>query len=683
MRSHLRETFLRDTHAQQPIAIVTYIAFALALVPILGALGQAISHRSWAAAFYGMFFAALGLLAYSQLRWQRSPRLPQNVIFQPFVDISMLDVWPRPLELDGIHKALDTSLSVLPVVVGPSGAGKTVLLHRILQNEMNFQSIAYRYVDEYAGFRENLTNMLTQMTQKLSRHGTISAHPYRASPVIVLDQFEQYLAYLRRLDPDKRIREQEWLESCITSSIENHICRFILSVRSEWYYDLRFLGKRIPTPSECITVFGPRVDATSDLTRVALAARLEKVVHEDDIVETIMTALGRGRAGSLLMLETQIVGAVIEREQLLGQSIDASYLELNLGGVEGAINSYFDGILHDAPDPRVTMKVLCALSVRTNFRRQEPLGDLLDRVFEDADEVRTALEYLVQRRLVVQQPTARYELAHDYLAEYFHQKSGSELDPTERDNVLYHFEGDQSRMSMYVLSRSRRNEPRRGKFALAIMVPLVFVMTVRLFDFGLPWPRVAPGLPPQLLWDHALFDVTYLPIYVAHLAWATYIVLFYDRFFSRLDERPAQRLFSRFTVVNLALGALAAVFVPYVWLLAMGWVGLVIGFKLISISKMRDLNNTAKVRFGRLGIVATTNLFFLSTLGAMGLWVSFHYVKTPSTAHIWVYVSCLFSVIMVYTCSAMSPLHVQQKGVSQLLGLMARSRSGVAPRVEM
>jgi hypothetical protein len=589
------------------------------------------------------------------------------------------------MELETIRDALDYSSGKLPLVVGPSGAGKTVLLRRILHDDMTQRSVGFYYIAEYAGFRETLPKLLekVELVKGSPAASTDEAQVYTHIPVIALDQFEQYLAYLRRLEPDKRLREQAWFEKAINEASGRQLCRFILSVRNEWYYDLRWLGDQIPAPTDCITVLGPRVDATEDITRVAVATRLEKVLHDEDIVESILTALGRGRSGSVLLLEAQIIGAVLERQQLLGEQIDLQYLETRLGGVEGAINSYFDGILAGAPDRRVMLKVLCALSVRTYFRRQETLGDLLDRLFEDPDEVRGALDYLVDQRLLVKRPTARYELAHDYLAEYFHQKSGSELDPTDRDNVLYHFEGQQPNMSSYVLPRAKRSEPGRGRFALAVIGPLILIMTLRLLDFGLPWPRLAGHLTPELLWDRRLFDVTYLPIYVAHLAWAIYVALFYDRFLARLDERFAQRLLSRFAVVNMALCVLTAVFIPYAWLLSIGWGGMVVGIKLIALSRMRALNSAARTRISLFGLITTVNLIFLSVLGTIGLWVSFRYVTNGATRNTWIYASSLFSVIMVYTCSVLAPVHVQRKGVSQLLGLLARSRSGVAPRVEM
>ena len=307
------------------------------------------------------------------------------------------------------------------------------------------------------------------------------------------------------------------------------------------------------------------------------------------------------------------------------------------------------------------------------------MTDLLDRLFENPEDVREALRYLTDQNLVITRPTARYELAHDYLAEYFHQKSGSELDPTDRDNVLYHFEGNTSEINDFVALKADKSRPRTGIFAFAIIGPLVLLMTLRLMDFGIAWPGPHDLLPQELLWGGHLFDVAYLPIYVAHLAWSIYVALLYSRLFSQLNESFLDRLLSRITVLNMAACVVAAMFVPYIWLASIGWGGIVVGLKLLSISRVRQINGAAKARFMLFGSITIFNLIFLSVLGIIGALVSFRYVTDDATGNLWIYISCLFSLIVTYACCVLAPVHVQRKGVSQLLGLLARMHTSSAP----
>lgn len=680
MRRRLSEALIGGPHAQELLAWTTYIAFGLALVPTFGALASSIKDHNWiGTAIYGLFLGALGFLAYIQLRRHRPLKQINTVVFQPFLKLPELDVWPRPSDLDSINSALRHHSHLLPLVVGASGSGKTVLLHRLLEDQLRVKKIPHEYIDEYADFREHLTIILNDYkAARPNNHEPNLAESYATEPVVILDQFEQYLAYLRQLTPDGRERERAWFKNVITTCRSEDRCRFLISIRNEWYYDLEWLGDMIPAPVNCISIAGPRANAEDDITRTTIAARLKKVLGDDTVKDSVLTALGRGSSGRLLLLETQIVGAVLERDISLGRTIGPSYIATTLGGIEGAIDKYFEGILEGAMDRRVALKVLCALSVRTDFRRQEKIADLLDGLFEDSEDVREALKYLAKQRIVIERPTARYELVHDYIARYFHQKSGSELDPTDRDNVLYHFEGDTAEINKFIALTTEADKSRRGLFAFAVIGPLIFIMTLRLI-FGLPWSEPPNLLSEEFLWDGRFFDVVYLPIYVAHLAWAIYVALLYQRLLSRFSETPLNRLFSQITVLNMAACVVAAMFVPYIWLASIGWGGIVVGLKLLSVSRVKQINSAARTRFRLFGGVTIFNLVFLATLGVILALVSSRYVTNHKSINSWIYVSCLFSLIVTYACSVLAAVHVQRRGVSQLLGLLARMGTSPAP----
>ena len=680
MGRRLSEALIHGPRAHEPLAWATYLGFGIAVFPLFGALASSVKNHQWTgAAFYGLFLSALCFLAYMQIRKRKPLTQPNTVVFQPFLALDELDAWPRPSDLESVNSALSDDSRFLPLVVGPSGSGKTVLLHRLLTDKLGFQKIPYQYIDEYAGFRDRIVNILQDFKTASSHSRSSDALSYDTRPIIILDQFEQYLAHLRQLPPDRRERERIWFKETVISRRFEVNYRLLISIRNEWYYDLEWLGDLIPAPVNCISIAGPRVDEEEDVTRSAIAARLGKVLNDEDVVESVLTALGRGNSGRLLLLETQIVGAVLERDKLLGRKIGTSYIAATLGGIEGAIDKYFEGILQGARDRRVALKVLCALSVRTYFRRQEDVTDLLDRLFEDPEDIREALRYLTEQRLVITRPTARYELAHDYLAEYFHQKSGSELDPTDRDNILYHFEGDSSEVNTFVSLKAEADEPRRGVFALAIIIPLVILMTVRLIDFGLGWLTPRNHIFQQLLWDNRFFDAAYLPIYIAHLAWAIYVALLYRRLFSRLTEDIVNRLFSQIVVINMAACVVVAMFLPYLWLASIGWGGIVVGLKLLSISRARQINSAARSRFILFGSVTIFNTLFLTVLGVIVAFSSVRYVTNDASRNVWIYASCLFSLTVTYACAVLSSTHVRRKGVSQLLGLLARMHTSPAP----
>jgi hypothetical protein len=158
------------------------------------------------------------------------------------------------------------------------------------------------------------------------------------------------------------------------------------------------------------------------------------------------------------------------------------------------------------------------------------------------------------------------------------------------------------------------------------------------------------------------------------------VALLYERFLSHLDGGPLSRAFSRFTVLNMALCVIISMFAPFLWVVAIGWGGTVVGLKLLSLSWRQDLNRAARARMLSFGATTILVMFFLSILGGIGAWVGISFVDKSSFVHYSIYISLIFAVILTAACFALSPLHVQRAGVSQLLSLLARTRSGIVIR---
>jgi hypothetical protein len=197
-----------------------------------------------------------------------------------------------------------------------------------------------------------------------------------------------------------------------------------------------------------------------------------------------------------------------------------------------------------------------------------------------------------------------------------------------------------------------------------------------LLYLNIPWTVPGVALKPELLFGDIAFDVSYLPIYVAHLLWAMYVALFYRRLLSRLNERGLARALSRYTVVNMGLSAAAAIFLPYIWVASIGWGGFVLGVKLLTLAGRPDINAVANRRLRGMGLNTMANLGILTLLGLAGAAVSFAYVSpNATTQHAWVYVSCLVTMGMAWLSLNLVAAHVRSDGVSRVLGLLGRSRS--------
>ncbi len=678
MAGRIFNTMSRGPRSQDALAAVAYAGFLLAAIPALGALLDAIVKRSWLGVItWSFFFFSLAAIGWSIAFKKIAVPPPENRIFTPFIELDKLRPWPRPNESMRLIESLRTHSSKVVLVVGVSGAGKTVLLRRLLPETMADAPITY--LDEYSAIHYRLENLSDSLLGHKTEDQDNVKIPFPVR-IVVLDQFEQFLARLKDLSPEERKMEQDWLCRHINSNLGEN-SRYIISIRYEWYYDLRFLGNLIEAPQQSVDVSAPSALEPTDATRRAAHALFEELLSSSREADKVLAELGK--EGTFLPLETQIVGAVMERKLLGGTRLDARYLDDTLNGPEGAIHAYFRGVLDGAPDRRVAVKVLCALSVRTRFRRQENLPDILDVLFEDEAAVLEAIAYLQGQGLLAKRGPTTYELAHDYLAEFFHRESGSELEPGDRDNILFHMESGIAKMSQAVESRHERDKHRRSPFARSIIIPLYVVMMLRLLCDGIPWVRYPLGFQPTLLVASHFFDVTYLPIFVTQFAWATYVALLYERFLSHLNEGPWSRAFSRITVLNMALCVIISMFAPFLWVLSIGWGGTVVGIKLLSLSWRQDLNRAARARMLSFGATTTLVMFFLSILGGIGARVGIAFVNKPSLVHYSIDISLLFAVILTTACFALSPLHVQRAGVSQLLGLLARARSDIVVRPSM
>ncbi|MGH4015683.1 MAG: hypothetical protein ACRDSL_17520, partial [Pseudonocardiaceae bacterium] len=458
--------------------------------------------------------------------------------------------------------------------------------------------------------------------------------------------------------------------------------RFIISIRREWYYELRFLGDLIPPPSECLHVGAPSAVTSLEhnATGKAVASRLRQILPDARLVDRLLRDLDRGRG--MLPLEVQLVGAVVERARLQGERLDEHYWADTIGGVEGAIEKFFDDLLAGAPNRRIALKLLCALSVRTRFRRREDLSDIVERLYEERVAVLAAKDYLCEHGLVLERTPARLELAHDYLAEFFHHKSGSELNPVDRDNILFHLESDQTPGRSGMVMPASVKMSGRDKFGLLVIVPLLVSMIFRLLGFGLRWNVHWSGVEPRYLFND-LLDVMYLPIFVAHVGWAVYVYLFYERVFSRLDEGLAGRLFSRLVVLNMAACVVASYFMPDLWILLLGWGGVVVGLKLISVARRVELNVVAAMRIGEAGTKTAVNLLFLLGGGIYAAFLTIGEIHTTNEQNSWLLVSLVVSMAFTWACYSLSAIHVSREAASRTLGLIARSGSGVGSLREL
>ncbi|HTA05757.1 MAG TPA: hypothetical protein VK774_05285, partial [Solirubrobacteraceae bacterium] len=600
------------------------------------------------------------LWLYQHRHKRRSPPLTSE--FTPFKALSDTQAWPRSEDTKRLSDLLTTRTQGLPVVVGSSGVGKSTLLQVLVKSyvERSFPHTSYTV----AAF-DLLTLPRDVQSAAVARH--------EAPLILILDHFERWLMYASRLPEAERNTERAALEKAFRLAEDNQNLIIAIGVRREWYYDLGFLGTRVPSPADACGIESPSLANPDGELQQAILTSFAKVVEVRSVASGIIERIGA--SGRLSPLESQIVGAAVEMQVERGAAITLEYFDAVMGGPSGAIDRYFEIILDGSKDPRLCTKILCTLSVRMQLRRPTRLHEVIVATSDEGVRVRRALGYLAERGLIVKQGVERYGLVHDFVGDYFSAKSSEVLTPTERDNVMVYASTDSAHNEVvltgdrYEEVRSRRN---MGKWVAGACT---LILSVRLAYLGIDTTVIGPALARPIA--SSFFDVDYLVTYLPVVAWIFYVGLFFDAVLDHLNESGLARLASLGLLIMLVVGAAINVAVPFVWLAVIAIGGIAFSAKLILLSRHPDLSRTACNRLVATGWSAVCNLAFAGLIGGIAAAAGFTYVDANHHVNVWLYGNLLLAAMATYWSAMLFPRHLSRRATSQWIGLLGRRRSGV------
>lgn len=229
-------------------------SFALTvLVTLVSSIGSA-TDGDWSA-FSVLAVFLLFLLGFA-LYWLTRPQPiapPSTKVFRPFRKLKSTTAWQRPEDVARICEALVRKSTTIPVIVGDSGVGKTTLLRVLVDDALadpQYRVLGtrprYKVRVASTGLRHDLEFLLDRPSD-------------RKPLIIVFDQLEQWLAHLRTVPRATRRKEQNWLRKVLIKAQASESYAIALSLKAEWYYDLRFLGDILPAPQHCCHIEGARL----------------------------------------------------------------------------------------------------------------------------------------------------------------------------------------------------------------------------------------------------------------------------------------------------------------------------------------------------------------------------------------------------------------------------------------
>jgi len=604
------------------------------------------------------------LIAYQRRR--RPPQVPERTeIFAPFMDLTIDDVWDREADVDRISTAINETTDGVVVVVGPSGVGKTTLLKVLVPDRLaaighaSGRPLYYKRLTAYAGLPASLEAELAKA-------------PSDGWCVFVLDQFEQWLGAIRDMTLAERQQERSRLGKLILDHSE--AATFVISLRAEWYYDLRFLGRLVPSLPQACNVDGiPTSDRANEMRR-AMLRDFTELLDDEQLANSILDSIGA--SGRVSPLEAKIVGAAIER-QTKHHTPRNSDLWLNIDGFRGAgdelsraFDAFYGAILRGARNREVCLKILCALSIETRFRRELKASELANIIFEPPEAIQEAVAYLCEQGIVTRPRFVTLDVAHDAVAEYFHRVSAEMLRPIARDNIFVHAQ------STAPGSKVIDAAPRRpyGTYVGAVTA---VAMLFRLLSFGINW--TVPALGPNVMHPvfGSVFDASYVPVFVAQLGWIPYMAGLYDGIFHRLRESKVQRVLSLCVLVAIVVAAAVGAVGSAAWILAIAGAGTVSSLKMALIALRKDLNQSAREQ---VVIWATLPLFlagFLGLLGATQLYIGLNDVH-PANVNDWIEANCVASLMIYAAAWLTAPVQISASARSLIIGLIARPKGASA-----
>lgn len=653
------------------------------LILFVGAFLAYEIHAPQHALLFSLWMTATVLIA-ALASWSAFPSvdLPRGDHFgAPGAEITTL--LDREPDAQRVLNVLRPEPAQLVIVTGPSGAGKSTLVRTILTPALAANGYRPIPIVGFEGkdvletqFRATLGPSLKVLSFD-TEPKFVRVADMEAAPLLIFDQFEQFLL---------KGREQPallgWFRAFLAAwQREVPSSRCVLVVRQDLYFDLGFLRPEMDLFANTIEVRGlspaPPIEGIDRDAEDRSKARgvLSLVVNDNETVNTILKDLTN--RGPLLPLELQIVGLMLEdiKRRRDTDSVSVQEYETSLGGREGLIREYFLRHIHATPDAATAAAVLHALSVRrvvyrvtlaelqrVTHRRKRALG----RVLASAGA-------LLRGGLVLRSTSGAYQIAHDYLAQAFHDLSALQLEADDRDNIAYFSESRKPAGDAHEVDDVSTLALDAWYLALGLFLVARLVMWTKL-----PWlrdvERMTVGIPPVPTGLTLSFlDVAYLPSFFASFSSAVYTWQIYRHYLCRV---PTNRGLMHTSIVLTGGMILAGTVWTSAWLVFASAAGLLIAGSLRA--GYSGLGARWLLKY-RNFLTQTTLFFFIYMMVALGLGLGLVALRYPwfgladSVPPLFGYASdlALSSMILVFMFRSLGK-HATADGGALMLGTRAR-----------
>lgn len=606
---------------------------------------------------------------------ERVPPLIRK-LFRPFEKLNRENAWPRISEEKELIETIYGAENKPVILVGESGVGKSVIISSHIIPTLEDEDWVTITFSNYADIETQILNKLRIYINniELDNNGKVSGvNDKNKKVLLVYDQFEQFISQHSK-NTTIHEKSRSWFFEFVSSALGIKDLRILIVVRKEWYYDLRFLKIFVPSPNECVHLSGLKMDRSKSSIDT-LRMNLTKVTKNENISNYYIKNLTNN--GEISPIEAQIIGCMLENKSEAMEDINGEEdFRKKLISKDNLIDDFFNYSLKSSPNKSITLSVLFALSIEVKYRNQLTFLNLVNVIHKPQSEVKNSLKFLMEQNLINMGDNQHYQLAHDYLAEKFHDISGSELHPRERDNIL--FFSDELRKNTERKSMIKKIDSNRKWFTLLsdyAFAFLIFIITFRVFTqltgFKMDWFNPIKNFDP----DSPFFDIYYFPVFITHFAWSYYVTIFYRRFFSFLKEGRIGRFLSILSVFTCVFSVVLAVFIPNYWIFSIGFGGFWIGVKIYQLSLVNNLSKISMEEFRNAGIETIANSIFVIVTGIIFANYFNNIVDIINAQNTYLTISIFATIILTYAMFVVRKLHVSNKAASIWLGIYDRRQN--------
>jgi hypothetical protein len=639
---------------------------------------------------------------------------------------------PRTIFARGIAEKIQKSQKFLHIIVGSSGAGKSILINKYLEPELiklyPGKNIHKIIVDSYDRFEYNLNeeikkNNIAEFNGTLIE--TIKSINKENQLFIILDQFEKIFKIKERELAIEKLRVLCPLFKFCSENGEtnkNNVV-FIIVLRKESFFNLKFFEDYIPEIKDIHVLEGFPLGDSAENIEHQLKDSLSILLGENSnmINDVIKKCVQENKNDIYYMTSCQKIN---KKEKEKKDFLEKMILPVEVMTVaksikitrdykgepdhidkNNEIRQFFEYYLKSYEE-NDAQKIFYALSVSPPSIRSLTAHEISSITNIPCERVKSVLNrHLKQKQedsskteknfLFVQPKDDYYDWKHDFFAEQFNEISGGILDPIDRDNINF-FWSHKTILPKFNFSEDEKIVAKHNKntniswMLFIASVLLLFIRTLApLIQKIIPsiwvndWLSVSiiniQGLPNG--WDN--IDFSFLPIFINLSLWSWYVTSVYRKILTNLDEItiPERRRMSTFVAYWSFVNVILTIMAPFLWIFFTGLGGLFVGLKYRQLTL--SIKTGLRIRFDEKLLKSFGNETIINSLIMMVFGAGYAllcepiinklFIWNPNESLVWIITLALFgglTYFAIFSCNE----HSSKKKVITFLGIAKRYR---------